>query len=190
MPGRTAFKVILLVGLLFSGGLIPTYLAVSSLGLLNNFLVLILPIALNIFYVVLLINFFRGSPRDLVEAAEIDGASHLDVLLRIFLPVSLPSLATITLFAAVTHWNSWFDGILYLSRSDMWPLQSLLYSLVSTRQLQWATGGGAGALQFVNASPEGLTAALIFFASVPILLVYPFLQRYFVTGLTLGSVKG
>lgn len=187
MPGRTVFKVIMIVGMLFSGGLIPTFLAYRSLGLIDNFLVLILPPALNIFYVIIMINFFRGIPQELYEAAVIDGASHFEVLFKVFLPVSLPAMATITLFAAVQHWNSWFDGIIFLNRREIWPLQSFLYSLVSTRQVQWNIGSGS--LEFANATPEGLSAAFIFFASVPILLVYPFLQRYFVTGLTLGSVK-
>jgi putative aldouronate transport system permease protein len=187
MPGRTIFKVVMLFGMLFSGGLIPTFLAYKSLGLIDNFLVLILPPALNIFYVIIMINFLRGIPQELYEAAVMDGATHFDVLLKVFLPVSLPAMATITLFAAVQHWNSWFDGIVFLNRREIWPLQSFLYSLVSTREVQWNIG--AGSLQFANATPEGLAAAFIFFASVPIILVYPFLQRYFVTGLTLGSVK-
>ena len=187
MPGRTVFKVFMLFLLLFSGGLIPTFLAYRTLGLIDSFLVLILPLAINIFYIIIMINFFRGIPYELAEAAWLDGASHIDVLFRIYLPVSLPALATISLFAAVTHWNSWFDGIVYLRQVSDWPLQSFLYSLVTTRQINWQSA--AGSLEFMNATPEGLSAALIFVAAVPILLVYPFLQRYFVTGLTLGSVK-
>ena len=187
MPGRLAFKIFMLVMLLFSGGLIPTFLAYRSLGLLNNFLVLILPLALNVFYTIIMINFFRGIPYELAEAAWLDGASHLDVLFRIYLPISLPALATIALFTAVSHWNSWFDGIVYISNIDQWPLQSFLYSLVSTRRIEWQSASGS--LDFQNATPQGLSAALIVVAAVPILMVYPFLQRYFVTGLTLGSVK-
>ena len=188
MPGRTAFKVIMLIGMMFSGGLIPMFLSIRNLGLQNNFLVLIIPPALNIFYTIVLMNYFRGIPREMEEAALLDGASHLDVLTRIFLPIASPALATITLFSAVQHWNSWFDGILYLNKREMWPLQSLLYSVVSTRQIVWESAG-ANAQKFLQSSPESLQAALILFASVPILCVYPFLQRYFVMGLTLGSVK-
>lgn len=187
MPGRLAFKIFMLVMLLFSGGLIPTFLAYRSLGLLNNFLVLILPLALNVFYTIIMINFFRGIPYELAEAAWLDGASHAAVLFRVYLPISLPALATIALFAAVMHWNSWFDGIVYISQIEQWPLQSFLYSLVSTRRIEWQSASGS--LDFQNATPEGLSAALIVVAAVPILMVYPFLQRYFVTGLTLGSVK-
>ncbi|MBZ0297008.1 MAG: carbohydrate ABC transporter permease [Anaerolineae bacterium] len=187
MPGRLAFKVIMIFGLLFSGGLIPTFLAFRNLGLLNNFLVLILPMVINIFYIIIMVNFFRGIPYELAEAAWLDGASHTAVLFKIYLPIALPALATIALFTAVAHWNSWFDGIVYINNIDQWPLQSFLYSLVSTRRINWQSASGS--LDFQNATPEGLSAALIFVASVPILMVYPFLQRYFVTGLTLGSVK-
>jgi putative aldouronate transport system permease protein len=187
MPGRLAFKVVMLFGLLFGVGLIPIFLTYRNLGLLDNFLVLILPPAINIFYIIVMINFFRGIPSELSEAAWMDGATHLDVLFRIYLPISKPALATVALFAAVGHWNSWFDGILFISQADRWPLQSFLYSLVSTRQINW--NSAAGVQQFIEATPEGLSAALIFVAAIPILLVYPFLQRYFVTGLTLGSVK-
>ncbi len=187
MPGRTVFKVLMLVGLLFGVGLIPTFLSYRNLGLLNSFLVLILPLAINIFYIIIMINFFRGIPYELAEAAWLDGASHWNVLYRIYIPISKPAMATIALFAAVGHWNSWFDGIIYLNQADRWPLQSFLYALVSTRQINWQSA--TGVRDFMEATPEGLSAALIFVAAVPILLVYPFLQRYFITGLTLGSVK-
>lgn len=187
MPGRTVFKVLMLVGMLFGVGLIPTFLSYRNLGLLNSFLVLILPLAINIFYIIIMINFFRGIPYELAEAAWLDGATHWDVLFRVYVPISKPAFATIALFAAVGHWNSWFDGIIYLSQSDRWPLQSFLYALVSTRQINWQSA--TGVRDFIEATPEGLSAALIFVAAVPILLVYPFLQRYFITGLTLGSVK-
>jgi len=187
MPGRTVFKVLMLIGMLFGVGLIPTFLSYRNLGLLNSFLVLILPPAINIFYIIIMVNFFRGIPYELAEAAWLDGASHWDVLLRIYIPISKPALATIALFAAVGHWNSWFDGILFLNQADRWPLQSFLYALVSTRQINWQSA--TGVRDFMEATPEGLSAALIFVAAVPILLVYPFLQRYFITGLTLGSVK-
>jgi len=187
LPGRTAFKMVLLFAMLFNGGLIPFYLSMRSLGLLNNFLVLILPGALNIFYVILLINFFRGIPQELRDAAAIDGASHFDLLVRIYLPISLPVLATVALFSTVTHWNSWFDAILYINRSELWPLQSYLYSWIATGTVQWTTGWSE---QFRDITPEGLTMTFIVVAAAPVALVYPFLQRYFVHGLTLGASKG
>jgi putative aldouronate transport system permease protein len=125
------------------------------------------------------------------EAAILDGASHLQVLFRVFVPISQPVIATVTLFSAVGHWNSWFDGLIYLKTLAKWPLQSYLYSLVTTRDLQWRTSGGAsqaGEL-FRQATPEGLATTMILVAAIPILLVYPLLQRYFIHGLTLGSIK-
>ncbi len=187
LPGRTVFKFVMLFAMLFNGGLIPFFLSMRNLGLLNNFLVLILPHALTIFLTILIINFFRGVPAELRDAAAIDGASHLDLLVQIYLPLSTPVLATVALFAAIFHWNSWFDGILFFNDSTMWPLQAYLYSWISTGTVQWTTGPSE---QYRNITPDGLTATFIVFAAMPIVLIYPFLQRYFVTGLTLGSVKG
>jgi putative aldouronate transport system permease protein len=191
VPGRTVFKMLLLFGMLFSGGLIPYYLALKNLGLLDTFWVLVVPPALNIFYVILIINYFRGLPHELWEAAVLDGASHFQVLFRVFIPLSQPVLATVALFSAVQHWNSWFDGVIFIKEATRWPLQSYLYSRVTTRMLQWQTAVSAerAGQAFVEATPEGLATAMILIATLPILLVYPYLQRYFVTGLTLGSLK-
>jgi putative aldouronate transport system permease protein len=182
---------LLLFGMLFSGGLIPYYLALKNLGLLDTFWVLVVPPALNIFYVILIINYFRGLPHELWEAAVLDGASHFQVLFRVFIPLSQPVLATVALFSAVQHWNSWFDGVIFIKEATRWPLQSYLYSRVTTRMLQWQTAVSAerAGQAFVEATPEGLATAMILIATLPILLVYPYLQRYFVTGLTLGSLK-
>lgn len=188
LPGRSAYKVALLVGLIFYGGLIPLFLALNSLHLLNSFWVMIFPVALNIFFVIVVMNFFRGLPRELEEAATIDGASDFGVLFRIYLPLCKPVLATVGLFAAVFHWNSWFDAAVFIRNSSEWPLQTYLYEEIVVNpggQLNLAQSMH----QLQNATPGGLVAALIVVASVPILLVYPFLQRYFTTGLTLGSVK-
>lgn len=192
MPGRTLFKVVMLIGLLFSVGLIPTYMAYKSLGLLNKFAVLVLPGALNVFYTIIVINFFRGIPQELSESAMLDGANHWHILFRIFLPLSLPVLATVALFSAVQHWNSWFDGIVFLAKREQWPLQSYLYVQVTTRSLvrvAESSLNGSTSLLYSQATPEALQAAMIVLAALPIMLVYPFLQRYFVKGLTLGAVK-
>jgi putative aldouronate transport system permease protein len=191
MPGRTLYKSVMIFSMLFSGGLIPTYLAMDSLGLVNKFAILILPGAFNVFYTILIMNFFRGLPQEMWEAAMLDGAGHLDVLLRILLPLSMPSLATVALFSAVAHWNSWFDALVYLKNAEDWPLQTYLYGQVTTGKLHWMTGSRAsraGEL-FQQATPEGLMTAMLLIAVIPIILVYPFLQRYFVHGLTLGAVK-
>ena len=188
MPGRTFFKFLLLFGALFSGGLIPTFLAYRNLGLINSFWVLILPTAINVFQTIIIINFFRAIPSELPEAAMLDGASHWQILTRVYLPVSVPAIATVALFTAVGHWNEWFSALVYLSRVSDWPLQTYLYSLLTQAQMDLM--GNTGGLSIPQISPEGIQAAFIFVSTVPILLVYPFMQRYFVTGLTLGSVKG
>jgi len=192
LPGRNLFKVLLLFGMLFHGGLIPTFLSMRYLGLYDNLAVLVMPPALNVFFIILMMNFFRAIPIEMTEAATIDGASHFDILTRIYLPVSLPSLATVALFSAVFHWNSWFDGLLYLRKVIYWPLQTYAYARVVQRQLESRASGGTelNPLFLQQLSPEGLVAAFIVLVALPIMLVYPFLQRYFLQGLTLGAVKG
>jgi ABC-type glycerol-3-phosphate transport system permease component len=191
MPGRTAFKMAMLFGMMFSGGLIPTFLAFSKLGLYDSFWVLVIPGALNVFSTIVVINYFRGIPEELWEAAMLDGANHFQVLIRIFIPISTPVLATVTLFSAVGHWNAWFDALVYLKRSETWPLQTYMYTTVIQDVWQPARGQRperAGQI-FMEATPEGLATAMLLVAAVPVMLVYPFLQRYFVHGLTLGAVK-
>ena len=191
LPGRTAFKVIMLISMLFSGGLIPYYLSIRNLGLYDHFAVLVIPGSMNVFFVILVINFFRGLPPELSEAAVMDGATPFDLLFRIYLPLSTPSLATIALFSAVGHWNSWFDAILFLRTSTSWPVQAYIYDrLISTIETFEGTSTVATRLSHLwNVSPQGLACALLILVMLPIVAVYPFLQRYFVSGLTLGSVK-
>jgi putative aldouronate transport system permease protein len=191
MPGRTVFKFLMLFGMMFSGGLIPTFLAIRNLGLYDSFWVLVIPGALNIFSTILVINYFRGIPEELWEAAMLDGASHFHVLFRVFVPISTPVLATVTLFSAVGHWNAWFDALIYLRNSETWPLQTYLYGQVTTGRLQHMSAAGAeraGEL-FQQATPQGLATSMLLIAAIPVILIYPFLQRYFVHGLTLGAVK-
>lgn len=195
MPGRKTFKVVLLFGMMFSGGLIPVFISFRWLGLLNRFMVLILPGAFNIFYTILMINFFRGIPQEMAESAVLDGAGHFDILFRLYMPVSLPSLATVAVFTAVGNWNSWFDGVMFLRTPELWPLQSFLFQRVmqaptNNLRSQLTSDVAREALSFANATGEGQRAAMIVIASIPIMLVYPFLQRYFVKGLTLGAIKG
>jgi putative aldouronate transport system permease protein len=191
MPGRTVFKVFMLFGMMFSGGLIPTFLAIRNLGLYDSFWVLVIPGALNIFSTILVINYFRGIPEELWEAAMLDGANHFHVLFRVFVPISTPVLATVTLFSAVGHWNAWFDALIYLRKSETWPLQTYLYGQVTTGRLQHMSAAGAeraGEL-FQEATPQGLATSMLLIAAIPVIMIYPFLQRYFVHGLTLGAVK-
>jgi putative aldouronate transport system permease protein len=188
MPGRTAIKVFLLFAMLFSGGLIPTFMAYKQLRLLNNYAVLIVPYVVDIFLIMVVMNFFRGIPHELEEAAVLDGAGHFDILFRVFLPISKPVLATVALFNGVMHWNAWFDGIVFLNQRKMWPLQSVLYSTMTTFSIH-EMGAMQARVELQQLSYEGIQAALVVIGAIPIIVIYPFLQRYFVTGLTLGAVK-
>ena len=190
MPGRRTFMTVMILANLFDIGLIPRYLSYLNLGLIDNFAVLILPILLLTFNVILVVNFFRGISYELVESAMLDGANHLDILFKVMVPLSKPVLATISLFAIVRHWNAWFDGIVYLRDVKLWPLQSYLYSMLSTQQLATEYAAFRFSGIFPNVSPHGAEAAMVFFAILPIVIVYPFLQRYFVSGMQLGAVKG
>ncbi|MGO4544993.1 carbohydrate ABC transporter permease [Paenibacillus sp. 2TAB23] len=184
--GRTVYAWFFVFTMLFHGGLIPTYLVVQKAGLMNTLWALILPVAVNVFNVVLMMNFFRGIPKELEEAAAIDGAGHFRVLFTIFFPISLPSIATLSLFTMVFHWNSWFDGMIYMNQADKIPLATFLQALIAGFDY---TQIGLNPSDLENLSERSLKSALIFIGTLPILLVYPFLQKYFVKGMTLGSVK-
>lgn len=186
-PSRTVYTWFFVVTMLVSGGLIPLYMVVRWTGLLDSIWALVLPSAVPVFNVVLLMNFFRGLPRELEEAAFVDGASHWEVLFRIYLPLSTPALATLTLFSFVMHWNSWFDGLIFMNSPDNYPLQSYLQTLVIGQDLSQFSMDPQ-LLRLV--SNDTFKAAQIFIGALPILVLYPFLQRYFVKGIVLGSVKG
>lgn len=184
--GRTVYAWFFVFTMLFHGGLIPTYLVVQKAGLMNSLWALILPVAVNVFNVVLMMNFFRGIPKELEEAAAIDGAGHFRVLFTIFFPISLPSIATLSLFTMVFHWNSWFDGMIYMNQANQIPLATFLQALIAGFDY---TQIGLNPSDLESLSERSLKSALIFIGTLPILLVYPFLQKYFVKGMTLGSVK-
>lgn len=185
--GKNIFRWALLFAMLFQGGLIPWYLAIRSLNMLNTIWALILPGMVQVFYIIVMVNFFRQLPQELAEAATVDGASHWSILFGIFLPLSLPALATLTLFCAVDHWNAWFDALVVMKTPRNYPLQTYLQITIVANDFSRLLTNPKMAAQL---SPRSMRAAQIFFATVPILFIYPFLQRYFVTGLTLGSVKG
>lgn len=174
--------------MLFNGGLIPTFMVVKKVGLLDNIWSLILPNALSVYNLVLMINFFRQVPKELEEAATIDGAGHWTILLKVFIPVLVPSIATITLFTIVAHWNSWFDGLIYMNFPRNYPLQTYLRVLL-TQSANMFDIGDDSELMFLI-SGRTIKAAQVFIGALPILMVYPFLQRYFVKGMLLGGVKG
>lgn len=185
--GRNIFMWIFLVALLFNGGLIPWFLVIRNLGLINTLWALVLPGALPIWNVILLINFFRSIPRELEEAAIIDGASYWRTLWHVYLPLSVPALATLTLFAAVFHWNSWFDGMILITKNSQYPIMTFLRTVVVDMNLQVLS---VNQEDIYNLSDRSIRAANIIVATIPILIVYPFLQRYFIHGIRLGAVKG
>jgi putative aldouronate transport system permease protein len=186
--GRDFFAWFFLVTVLFSGGLIPWYMVIRQTGLIDSFWALIIPSALPVFNVILVANSFKSIPKELEEAAAMDGAKHWTILFRILLPLSLPVLATVTLFVAVSHWNSWFDGLILMNSPAKYPLQSYLQTVVINPDPRMLTERDLALLKII--SNHTTRAAEIFIAMVPILLIYPFLQRYFTTGIKLGSVKG
>ncbi|MEC0243805.1 carbohydrate ABC transporter permease [Paenibacillus dokdonensis] len=186
---RTPYVWFFAVTMFFGGGLIPTYIVVKNTGLIDSIWALILPGALNVWNMVLMLNFFRTIPKELDEAATIDGAGHWTVLWRIYLPISLPSIATIGLFTIVGHWNAWFDGILYLNSPDKYPLQTYLSTLIMSINAQMQSLSLEQIKAMENLSEKTLQTAQIFMGALPIMVVYPFLQKYFVKGMTVGSVK-
>lgn len=185
---RDVFAWFFLITVLFSGGLIPYYMVINRTGLIDSFWALIIPGALPVFNVILLVNSFRNIPKELEEAAAMDGANHWAILFKIILPMSAPILATLTLFVAVAHWNAWFDGLILMNSPEKYPLQSYLQTVIVNPDPRFLTERDLALLQMI--SNRTIRAAQIFIAMIPIMIVYPFLQRYFVTGIKLGSVKG
>lgn len=184
---RKYYVWVFLVTMVFSGGLIPLFIVVKSVGIYNSIWALILPGAVQTFNIILMLNFFRGLPYALTESALIDGANHFQIMTKIMVPVSKPSLATVGLFTMVNHWNSWFDGMIYISDTAKYPLQTYLRNVIQSVDIASIDLTSVGAM--TNVSQKTVTAAQIFVAIIPILLVYPLLQKYFITGMTLGSVK-
>ena len=187
-PARKAVTALVVFTMWFSGGLIPSYLLNKTLGLVNSFWVYIFPCAVNAFNMIIMRNFFMQIPDSLEESAKLDGANDLVVFFRIYLPLSTASIAAITLFYAVFHWNMWFDSMLYMNRKDWWTMQYTLRMLIDSANVtDVATVGSA----MDNIPPaETVRMATIVVATLPILCVYPFLQKYFVKGMLVGSVKG
>ncbi len=183
--GRTAYVWYFFITTLISGGLIPGYILVQSLGLMNSIWALVLPSTVNVFNIIVMLNFFRQLPPALGEAAELDGAGHLRILFQIFVPMSLPAIATIVLFTVCYHWNSWFDGSIYM-QAKQYPLATYLQSVIVAGD---NISSGVSYEEMMAVSNKTVRAAQIIVSALPILLAYPFLQRYFVSGLTVGGVK-
>ena len=185
---QKVFMWYMIIPMLFNGGLIPTYMIVKSTGLINSIWALILPMSVPVFNVILLMNFFRQLPRDIDEAAFVDGANHWQILIQIYLPLTKPALATVALMVFVSHWNSWFDGMIYMNDVSKYPLQTYIRSITTMPKISTMDENQVKLLQMV--SDRTMRSAQIVIGSIPVLMIYPFLQRYFVKGLVLGSVKG
>ncbi len=179
-----------LVTMVFNGGLIPTYLVVSKLNMINSFWALILPEAVPMFCVLITMNFFRGLPKAIEEAALLDGAGWFVTMTKIYLPLSKPSLATVSLFVIVNHWNAWFDGLIYMNLPEKYPLMTYLQSVVLKFDITKITSEQLMLNpNLMEVTGRGIKGALILLCTVPILMIYPFLQKYFVSGVVMGSVK-
>ena len=191
LTGRSVYAWFFFFTMIFSGGLIPWYTVIRQTGLMDTLWAVILPGAVPVYNVIILLNFFRQLPRELSEAAYVDGAGEMCILFRLYLPLSLPSLATLTLFVAVGHWNSWFDGLILMKSPENYPLQTYLRNLLVVKDMATMSTKSASEVQELSKiSDRTLRAAQIFIASLPILAVYPFVQKYFMKGLVMGSVKG
>ncbi|NEN87107.1 carbohydrate ABC transporter permease [Paenibacillus elgii] len=190
LHGRKWFILMYIFTMLFSGGLIPTYLLMQSLQLIDKLPVLFLPAMISVYNMLIIKNYFESLPDSLEESAKLDGAGNLTILWRITLPLSLPVLATIALFYAVAFWNDYFASLIYINTPENKPLQLYLKELfVSSSDTFLQLGAHLNVDAAMNTSPQAIQAASILLATVPILLVYPFLQNYFVKGVLVGSVK-
>ncbi|WP_261302182.1 carbohydrate ABC transporter permease [Paenibacillus andongensis] len=185
LPGHKMINIMYVLTMMFNGGLVPTYLIYKETGLMNNLLVLVIPGMVSVFNLILIRNYFESLPSSLEESARIDGAGNLTVLFRIMFPLSKPILATIAIFSAVSIWNSYMDPLMYLTKKNVMVLPLFLQNVISA-----ATQNGTDNSEVLaHIASETFRATAIFISSLPILLVYPFLQKYFVAGLTLGAVK-
>ncbi|MFQ9513298.1 MAG: carbohydrate ABC transporter permease [Clostridia bacterium] len=188
LKGRKVFNIMFLITMYFSAGIIPDYILMSNLNLLDTTAVLVLPLAISAYNMIILRTAMQGIPVELEEAAQIDGCSDFRILVQIMLPLCVPTLATLALFYAVGRWNSFQDALYYINKPELQPLQLKLYNLVnasgSNASLSQEAGGGE------NQAAEVVKSATIMFATIPIIIVYPFVQKYFVSGVMIGAVKG
>ena len=187
-PSRDRYMWLLIFTMLFNGGVVPWYFVIRSLGMLDSIWALVLPGAVPVFNVILVINFFRNIPKAIKESAQLDGIGPLGMLVQIYIPLAKPAIATVSLFSIVNHWNSFFDAMLLMNTPEKMPLQTYIQSLVI--RISDITQSGLSAEQLADRmSQRTFNASKIVVSTIPILLIYPFLQKYFVTGITLGSVK-
>ena len=198
LKGKKFYTMICIIPMYFGGGIIPFYFLIRSLGLMNNFMVYVIPGLVGIWNMILMRTYFQGIPISLEESARIDGANYLTVFFRIILPVSMPIIATIALFIGVGQWNAWFDAAMFVTKQDLKPMQTLLLSIISEARFaeqlaQTAAGAAADAGNIGKAAKvnvRSITMATMIVTILPIIMVYPFLQRYFIKGIMIGSLKG
>ncbi|MGX4585207.1 carbohydrate ABC transporter permease [Paenibacillus chitinolyticus] len=189
--GRNAISALMVFTMFFSGGMVPTYLLVKNLGMLNTMWALVIPGAVSVYNIIIMRTFFQSSiPGEMQEAASIDGCSNLGILWKIVLPLSMPIIAVMILFYSVGHWNSYFSGLMYLTDRDKYPLQLFLREILIQGQMQEMLGVGDDSHARNVMEGEAIKYAVVIVANLPVLMLYPFLQRYFVKGVMIGSVKG
>ncbi len=188
-PQKNRYIWFLVFTMLFSGGMIPAYLLISKLHLMNSIWALILPSAVPVYNVILLMNYFKGIPQELEEAALMDGAGQTHILWKIYVPLAKPCIATVALFSFVGHWNAWFDGAIYIGDQSKIPLQTYIQQLVMTMSVSSSLSMEEQRL-LAEVSGRSFNAAKVFVTMLPLLVIYPFAQKYFVKGIVLGSVKG
>ncbi len=191
-PHRSIWTLLIVFTMFFSGGLIPNYLLIRDLGLLDNFFVQILPGLVSAYNLVIMRNYFQSLPEEIEESCQMDGAGRFRIFFNIVLPLSMPILATVGLWLAVGHWNAWFDVLIYISNEERFTLQVVLRRILitGTQQMLETAQMDVTAMENAQSSTEGLKGAAIFITTLPILCVYPFIQRYFVKGIMVGSLKG
>jgi len=189
-PGRTFFTWLFMISMLFTGGLIPTFMTVKMTGIMDTIWALILPGTVPAYLIVLMLNFFRSIPIEMEEAAMIDGASHWRIVARIYLPVSKPGIATIALLSGIGHWNAWFDGLIYMNKMNNYPLQTYLQTTMINQDMLSGIRDPEMLRALMSMNLRTVESAQILIAMIPVMIIYPFVQRYFVKGIVIGSVKG
>jgi len=190
LPFNGAFTGIILFTMLFGGGLIPTYLLIKELNMINTLWVLVIPGMIGAFNVLIMRNFFRGIPEELEESARVDGAGYARIFFQIVIPLSKPVLATIALWVGVGHWNAWFDAMIYVSDPDKQVLQVILRKIVIQNDMSDINNVINSIGKATAFSGRQLQSTVIMFSIIPMLIVYPFIQKYFVKGVMIGAIKG
>ncbi len=189
LKGKKLINTLIIMTMFFSAGTIPNYILMTDLNLIDNPLVLIIPNSLSVFYMIIMRSFFYGIPESLRESAQLDGANPFVILTRIYLPMSTSALATLSLFYAVGRWNGFSDALLYMTDAKWAPIQLKLYQVVNNLSaIEVAQQEGVASTAPV--AGEGMKAAAVMFATLPIVMIYPWLQKYFITGITIGAIKG